>query len=114
GDRDAVAALEGLAGPGQLAVAAGLGGEVDDHAAGLHAGDHRRADDLRRRPSRHRRSGHDHVDVAQVFAEAALLLGALLVGQRARIAALADRADAEVEELATQRLDLLARLRAHV
>src|SRR3546814_1539635 len=55
-----------------------------------------------------------HVDALEVFAQPALLLGALLVGELARIAALARGADAKVEELAAQRLDLLPRLRAHV
>ena len=99
---------------GELAVAAGLGGEVDDHAAGLHPGDHRRADDLRRGAPRHGSGADDHVDVLQVLGQAALLLGAFLVGQRAGVAALAGRGHPEVEELAAQRLDLLAGLRAHV
>ena len=62
----------------------------------------------------HGRGADDDVDGLQVFAEAALLLGALLLGELARVAALARGADAEVEELAAERFDLLARLRAHV
>src|SRR3546814_17867506 len=55
-----------------------------------------------------------HVDALEVFAQPAMLLGALLVGELARIAALTRGADAKAEELAAQRLDLLPRLRAHV
>ncbi len=49
-DRDAVD-LDDLAGHGQLAVAAGLGGEVDDHRARAHAAHGRRRDQPRRGPA---------------------------------------------------------------
>src|SRR5690606_39600367 len=54
------------------------------------------------------------IDAAQVLAEAALLLGPLVVGQGARVSALARRAHAQVEEASAQRLDLFAGLGAHV
>src|SRR3546814_6205191 len=113
GDADAVA-VDGLGRLRQLGDAAGHRGQVDDHAAGLHASHHRCGNDLRRRAPGHRGGADDHVDALEVFAQPALLLGALLVGELARIAALARGADAKVEELAAQRLDLLPRLRAHV
>src|SRR5690606_10025778 len=109
GDGDA-ADIKRLARAGRFAVAATLGREVDDHAARLHARHHVRTDDLRCRPTWHRRSGHDHVDSLEMLAEATLLFGALVVGKLARVTALARGADTEVEELAAQRLDLLAGL----
>src|SRR5690606_21555825 len=108
------AVVDGFARTRQFAIAAGFGGQVDHHAAGLHAFDHRRADDLRRGAPGHGGGTDDRVDVAHVFGEAALLFGALLVGQGARVTALARRAHAEVEEAAPQRFDLFARLGAHV
>src|SRR3546814_9662456 len=62
----------------------------------------------------YRRGADHHVDAAQVLAQPALLLRALLVGERARIAALARGADAEVEEPRPQRFDLLPGLGAHI
>ena len=49
GDDGHAADLRRFAGPSILAVAAALGGEIDDDRAGLHARDLRRADQLRRR-----------------------------------------------------------------
>ena len=46
--------------------------------------------------------------------QATLLLGAFLVGELARVATLAGRTHAQVQELAAQRFDLLAGFRAHV
>src|SRR4249919_3988500 len=106
--------VDGLPALGEFAVAAGFRGEIHDDAARAHAGDHRGRKDLRRRPAGHGRGAHHHVDVLQVFGEAALLFGALLVGELARVTALARRAHAEVEELAAERFDLFARFRAHV
>ena len=105
---------DGLAGHGQLAVAAGLGRQVHDHRAGLHALDHAPADDFRRRAAGHGGGAHHHVDALQVLGQALLLQRAFLVGQRAGVAALAHRTHPQVQEAAAQRLDLLARLRAHV
>src|SRR3546814_4658103 len=68
GDGDAVA-VDGLARLRQLAVAAGLRGQVDDHAAGLHAGHHRCGNDHRRRAPGHRGGADDHVDALEVFAQ---------------------------------------------
>ena len=64
--------------------------------------------------ARYRGRADDDIDVLQVFGEAALLFGAFVVGERTRIAAFACGADAEVEELAAERLDLLACFRTHV
>ena len=98
--RDGHAAVDDVvARLGEFAVAAGFRGQIDDDAAGLHAGDHRRADDLRRRAARYRGGGDDHVDVLQVIGEPLLLQGALLVGELAGVAALARGADAQVEEI---------------
>jgi hypothetical protein len=49
-----------------------------------------------------------------VLAEPALLFRALLVGELARVTALARSAHAQVQELAAERFDLLARFRAHI
>ena len=66
--------LDDLAGHGELAVAAGLGGEVDDHRAGAHPLDRARGDELRRRPARHGGGGDDDVEVRDALLERRLLL----------------------------------------
>ncbi len=106
--------LDALARPGQRAVAATFGGQINDHAAGGHAFHHRRGHDRRCRAPRYRRRTDHHVHAAQVVGQPALLLSAFLIGQRTRIAAFAGRADAQVEEARAQRLDLLAGFRTHV
>ena len=103
-----------LAGLGQLAVAARLAGEVDDHRAGLHALDRLGGDQPRRRAAGHERGGDDDVEALDRVGQRLLLLGLLLVGELARVAALAGRLDPEVEPLGAERLDLLGDLGAHV
>ncbi len=103
-----------LARLGGFAVAAGFRGQIDDHAARFHAARHRGADDFRRRPARHGGGTDHHVHRAQVLAEAALLLGALLFGQRPRVTALAHGADPQIQEFAAQRFDLLAGFRTYI
>ena len=86
-DRDALA-HDLLARLGQLAVAAGLGGEVDDAAARAHVRDRRGGDEPRRRAARDER-GRDHdVEVGQALLERRLLLRLLLRRQLVRVAAL--------------------------
>ena len=91
--------LDDLAGHGDLAVPAGLGGEVDDDRARAHALDRARRDELRRRTAGNR-GGRDHdVEVGNPLLERRLLLRLLLGRELARVAA--GRllgADAEVEE----------------
>src|SRR3954470_13147784 len=109
-----VVAHDDLPGLGELAVAAGLGREVDDHAAGAHALDGLGEHESRRGAARHRRGGDDDVELLDRVGERLLLLGALLLGELAGVAALAGGLDAEVQPLGAQRLDLLGRLGAHV
>ena len=60
------------------------------------------------------RGRDDHVEALDRLGQRLLLGGALLVGQLARVAALAAGLQAEVEPLRAQRLDLLCHLGAHV
>ncbi len=103
-----------LARLGGFAVAAGFRGQIDDHAARFHATRHRGADDFRRGPAGHGGGTDHHVHRAQVLAQAALLLGTFLIGQRPRVTTFADRAHAQVKEFAAQRFDLLAGFRTHI
>ena len=98
-----------LAGLRQLAVAAGLGGEVDDHRARLHAAHRVGGDQERRRAARDRGGGDDDVLFVRVLGERVAHLRVLLVGERARVAALALRVGDEVEfqRPAAERGDLL-------
>ena len=80
----------------------------------VHAGNHCRRNDFRRGPSGDGGRADDHVDPLEVFAQPALLLGPLVIGQRPRIPALAYRTDSQVEEFPPQRLDLLARFRTDI
>ena len=99
----------GLAGPGELAVAARLGGEVDDHRAGLHLRDGLGGDQLRRRAAGDERGRDDHVGLADLDRSAPraglLLLRRELAGVAALGLGVADALD--LEELRAQRLDLL-------
>ena len=97
-----------LAGPGQLAVAARLGGEVDDHRAGAH----RSTADCGISFGAGRPGMSAVVMTTSKSADPRLellLLAALLLGgQLARVAALGLLADdAELEELRAEALDLL-------
>ena len=76
-----------LARLGQLAVAAGLGGQVDDHRARPHGLDGGGRDQPRRRPAGHERGGDDDVGVGDVALEQALLLRLLLGRERGGVAA---------------------------
>ena len=94
---------------GQLAVAAGLGGEVDDHRARLHAAHRVGGDQQRRRAARDRGGGDDDVLFLRVLGERVAHLRVLLVGERAGVAALALRVGDEVEfqRATAERGDLL-------
>ncbi len=87
-DRD-VLVHDGLAGHGQLAVAARLGGQVDDHRAGPHRGDHVGGDELRRGAARHERGRDDDVAAGDVLGEQLALQPLGLVGLLLRVAAAA-------------------------
>src|SRR6187549_461391 len=95
--------------PGQLAVAAGLGGEVDDHRAGLHGAHGVGGDQARRRAAGDRGGGDDDVLLGDVLADRLDHLVVLLVGERARVAALAFGVGDEVQfqRPAAERGDLL-------
>ena len=86
-DRHAVA-LDHLARLGQLAVAAGLGREVDDHRARPHRAHHLRGDQLRRRPAGHG-GGRDHARrrAATRSASSSLLAALLVLRQLLRVLA---------------------------
>ena len=71
-------------------------------------------DELRRRAAGDERRRDDDVEALDRVGQRLLLLGALLGGQLARVAALAGGLEAEVEELRAERLDLLGDLGAHV
>ena len=62
----------------------------------------------------HERGRDDDVEALDRVGQRLLLAGALLLGQLARVAALAARLEAEVEPLRAERLDLLGDLGAHV
>jgi hypothetical protein len=76
-----------LAGHRAFDVAAGLGRHVDDDRARLHARDHVGGDDARRLLARDGGGGDERVALATALAEALGLLGLLLVGELARVAA---------------------------
>ncbi len=113
-DRHAVV-LDDLTRDGHLAVAAGLGGEIDDDRARAHALDRARGYELRGRTTRNR-GGRDHdVEVGNPLLERRLLLRLLLGRELARVAAgRLLRANAEVEERRAEALHLLGDGRAHV
>ncbi len=99
----------GLPRLGQLAVAAGLGGEVDDHRAGRHPAHRVGGDQQRRRATGDRGGGDDDVLFGGVLGEGVAHLRVLLVGQRPGVAALALGVGDEVEfqRAAAERGDLL-------
>ena len=92
-----------------LAVAARLGGEVDDDRAVAHVGHRVRGDQLRRRAAGDERGGDDDVGLGDLDLQRLALALLLLLGELARVAAgglgVADALD--LEELRAQRLDLL-------
>ena len=81
-----------------LAVAAALGGQIDDHRAGLHAGDLRLADQLGRGLAGDGGGGDDQVGGLDVLGQRRVDLGLFLGRQRAGVAALAGGVDAGVDE----------------
>ena len=106
-----------LAGLGQLAVAAGLGRQVDDHRSRPHRLDGRGGDQPRRRPAGHERGRDDDVGVGDVALEQLLLLRLLLGGERGGVAALVLRAghlELELHERRPQALHLLLHDRPRV
>src|SRR5690606_36333313 len=109
-----LADLHGLAGLAVLAVAAAFGGQVDDDGAVLHAVDLRLGNQLRRRPARDGGGGDDQIGLLDVLGDDLRDLVLLFLRQLARIAALAARVDAGVDELRAQRFGLLIGFRTHV
>ena len=107
-----------LARLGQLAVAAGLRRQIDDHRAGLHALDHLLGEQLRRRPARDQRGGDDDVLLLQVlgndFGLLALELVRHLLGVTRRGLGILHRAFVDHDELAAKAFDLLLGRRADV
>ena len=85
-DRDAVAD-DRLAGLGQGAVAAGLGGEVDDDRAGPHAGDCVLRDEDRCGPAGDERRRDHGVRLLHVEGHELPLALLLVLGERDRVAA---------------------------
>src|SRR5439155_983061 len=80
---------------------------IDDDRARLHALDGLGRHERRRLAARHERGRDDDVELLDRVGQRLLLLRAFLVGQLARVAALAGRLDAEVEPVRAERPDLL-------
>ncbi len=101
--------LDRLARLGQVAVAAGLGGQVDHHRARLHRLDHVLEPQLGRRLAGDERGGDDDVDLGRLLAEQGHLgvdeLLAHLLGVAAL--ALARLGDLDGQELGAHRLHLI-------
>jgi hypothetical protein len=117
-DLDAVRSLDRLLGHRQVAVAAALGGEVDDDRARLHHLDHVGGPELRRRSARDEGRGDDDVHLRRELAELGELLLAELWARGRGIAAGRSRVlgllEFEEDELGAHRLDLLGDLGADV
>ena len=98
-----------LAGLRALAVAARLGGEVDDHRAVAHVGDGLGGDQLRRGAAGDERGGDDDVGAGDLDLQRLALVRLLLLGELAGVAGLGGRVGhaLDLEELRAQRLDLL-------
>src|SRR3981189_2633960 len=94
---------DGLARLGELPVPAGLAGEIDDDAAGLHAFDRGGGHQPRRGPARYQRGGDHYVEPLDGLFQLLLLLGLFLVGELTRITALTGGFDTEVQPLSTHR-----------
>ncbi|KAF0957875.1 hypothetical protein MLGJGCBP_09707 [Rhodococcus sp. T7] len=105
---------DGLTGFGELAVAAGLAGQVDHHTAGFHAlhrgGGHQPGG----RPAGDQGGGDDHVEPLDRVFQGLLLLRPLRLGEFAGVAALTGGVDPQIEPLGTDRADLVGDLGAHV
>ena len=117
GDLHAVG-LDDPAGLGELAVAAALGGEVDDHGAGLHARHHVARDEAGRRPPWDERGGDDDVLVLDVAGDQLGLLLLVLGRHRLGVARgrlrLLELLVLHRDELGAERLHLLLGGGAHV
>ena len=97
-----LADLRCFAGLGVLAIAAALGGEIDDHGAGLHARDLRLADELGRRLAGNGGRRDDEIGLLDVLGQHGGDLALFFRAQFARITALAARIDAGFDELRAQ------------
>src|SRR5215218_967386 len=112
-----VVADHGLGGLGELAVAAGLGSEVDDHGAGGHPLHGVLDDQQRRAASGDGGRRDDDVHLGDDVGERLALALLLLVGESPRVAAgvlSVLEADVELDELGAERADLLLDGGAHV
>src|SRR5271166_2335022 len=98
----------------ELAIAAALGGEIDDHRTRLHASDLGRADELGRRPAGHRGGRDDEVGLLDVGGDRGSDLSFLLRGQLARIATFTTGIDAGLDKLGSEGSGLLFGLRPHI
>ena len=101
---------DGLARLGELAVAAGLAGEVDNHAAGFHTLHRSGGHQPGRGATRHQRRGDHHVEATDGLLEFLLLGGPFLLGEFTRISTLTRGVDPNVEPLGTHRPDLIGHL----
>ncbi len=101
-----------------LDIAAALDREVDDHRARLHRGDHRRRDQLRRRPAGDQRRGDDDVLLGDVLGGQRGLLGLVFLRHFLGVAAgglgRLELLVLDGEELRAERLDLFLGGRTHV
>ena len=117
-DLDAVGGGDDLAGLGALDIAAALDGEVDDHRARLHRGDHRRRNQLRRRPAGNQRRGDHYVLLGDVLGRQRRLLDLVLfrhfLGVAARRLGGLELLVLDRQEFSAERLHLLLHRRAHV
>src|SRR5271157_2172841 len=103
-------AADGLrdAGPGQLAVAAGGGGEIDEDGAGAHGFDGGAADEARSRPAGDLRGGDDDVGVGGGSGDEVAAAVEGFLGEFGGVTASAFGADAaqvNVEELCAEGAD---------
>src|ERR1700722_5330673 len=103
-----------LAGLRELAVAARLGGYIDDHGASLHALDRGARNNAWRATAGHRGSRDERIGQRYARIECFLLLALLRLAELARVTAAALRRHAGFDELRAERLDLLAGRTAHV
>ena len=107
-----------LAGLGALDVAAALDGQIDDHGARPHRGQHLPADEPRRRASRNQRRRDDDVLLLDVFGDQSRLLGLVLrrhfLGVAAGGLGLLELFVLDRDEFGAEALHLLLDSRPHV
>src|SRR6185312_2853383 len=103
-----------LAGAGELAVAALLRGDVDDHRPRAHALHDAALDDLRCGAPRNGRRRHYGIRSGDAGVEDLLLLALLLFGELTRVATGSFRAHSGLDELRAERLHLLTRCATNV